>query len=258
MKRLTGSFVQSETAGNLAWSICNGTLTVGGTGDMPDCYYQGADVPWKDYTTGINRVIINDGVTGIGRRAFAGCRNLASVTIPGSVTSIKGGAFAGCHSLISISIPESVTGIGGSAFAGCRNLTAVSIPNGVTTIRFRVFADCCNLTSVAIPNSVTSIEGYAFADCSGLTAVTLPSRVTAIEGYAFRNCRSLTAVEAGWSSPFPSAGVAAAFYGVNVGNCTLFVPPGAKALYEAAAFWRDFGKITEKAAPPFGANSGYT
>ena len=69
------------------------------------------DLPDKEYA-------IPSGVTTIGEKAFAGCRDLTSVTIPSSVTTIGKAAFAWCN-LASVTIPSSVTTIGRGAFTGC-------------------------------------------------------------------------------------------------------------------------------------------
>lgn len=65
---------------------------------------------------GVTEVVIPEGVTRIGDKAFFGCERLASITIPDGVTGIGKNAFYGCKSLTSITIPESVTSIGGGAF----------------------------------------------------------------------------------------------------------------------------------------------
>ena len=48
--------------------------------------------------TKITRVVIPEGVTSIGDRAFCGCSSLTSVVIPEGVTSIGDGAFGLCES----------------------------------------------------------------------------------------------------------------------------------------------------------------
>ena len=45
-------------------------------------------------------VIIPDGCTSIGSRAFADCKNLLYVRIPASVTYIAGDAFEGCEQAV--------------------------------------------------------------------------------------------------------------------------------------------------------------
>ena len=206
----------SGTCGeNLTWTLSDdGVLTISGTGAMTD---YSASVPWYSSRSSITSVIISDGVTSIGDKAFYNCSSLTSVTIPNSVTSIGDFAFDGCSGLTSVTIPNSVTSIGDYAFwycSGltsvtignsvtsignyafwyCSSLTSVTIPNSVTSIGYVAFANCSSLTSVTIPNSVTSIGGEAFAYCSGLTSVTIPNSVTSIGDYAFRDCSSLTSI----------------------------------------------------------------
>ena len=88
-----------------------------------------------------------------------------------TVTTIGMEAFAYCRGLTSVTIPGSVTSIGVCAFWDCEGLTSVTIPNSVTSIGDMAFYRCTGLTSVSIPNSVTSIGDYAFYAC-GLTSLT--------------------------------------------------------------------------------------
>lgn len=67
-------------------------------------------------------VIIPDGVTHVGNKAFYWCESLTSVVIPGSVTSICDSAFNHCESLKSLSISNSVINIGFHAFYDCTSL----------------------------------------------------------------------------------------------------------------------------------------
>lgn len=51
-------------------------------------------------------VVIPEGITGIGSRAFRGRDDLTGIIIPDGVTKIGSGAFDGCTSLRNIHIPE--------------------------------------------------------------------------------------------------------------------------------------------------------
>ena len=135
---------------------------------------------WKSGVTTITAAHIGQGVTTLGAGAFAGCSNLASVTLPDSLTIINdgnydNGAFAFCSGLTSITIPNSVTSIGSYAFYSCTSLTSVTIGNSVTTIGSYAFDGCSALTSVTIGNSVTTIGSYAFYGCTSLTSITITS-----------------------------------------------------------------------------------
>ena len=197
----------------ITWTLSeNGTLTISGT-DMPD-YGQGT-APWHSQWDEIKKVVIKDGVTNIGDRAFYDCPFLRSVnisnsvtsigdyafaksgvisiTIPNSVTSIGDYAFYGSD-LASVIIPESVTSWGKCAFYNCNDLTSVTISEGVTSIGNYAFYGCYSLSSITIPNSVTSIGDGAFYECSGLTSVTIPNSVTSLGKNTFCYCFNLTTV----------------------------------------------------------------
>ena len=187
---------------NAFWNFeeTTGTLTIKGSGDMADyeiVYHIGRwsyNTPWYNYRSNILKVIIEDGITSIGRDAFANCSSLTSITIPNSVTFIGDNAFSGCSGLTSITIPNSVTCIGLCTFLGCTGLTSIIIPNSLTDIPNFAFSRCSGLTSITIPNSVTSIGYEAFAYCSGLTSITIPNSVTGIRDFAFSRCSGLTTV----------------------------------------------------------------
>ncbi|WP_290259049.1 leucine-rich repeat domain-containing protein [Muribaculum intestinale] len=219
--------------------------------------------------SGLTSVTIPNSVTSIGERAFSGCSGLTSVTIGNSVTSIGYYAFSGCYGLTSVTIPNSVTSIGKYAFSGCSGLTSVTIPNSVTSIGERAFSGCSGLTSVTIGNSVTSIGYYAFSGCYGLTSVTIPNSVTTIVQSAFSNCRGLTSVTIGNSvtsigkyafsgcskltsiycqgtkPPRENPRESIVFSEAILKECTLYVPIGCQAAYEAVDPWRNFWNIEE-------------
>ena len=82
---------------------------VSGTGDMRDFHHgsQDALAPWRDYTEAINSIIVQNGVTRIGDRAFENCEALESLQLPNGLKSIGGEAFTE-HCLSEVTIPESV------------------------------------------------------------------------------------------------------------------------------------------------------
>ncbi len=147
-----------------------------------------------DFCSRLTSVVIPNSVTSIGDYAFSYCSMLTSVTIPDSVTSIGDYAFSGCSGLTSIAIPNSVTSIGESAFDSCTGLTSIAIPNSVISIGEWAFRGCTGLTSISIPDSITSIKEGVLAGCSGLTSITIPNSVTSIGDAAFEDCTGLTSI----------------------------------------------------------------
>ena len=157
-----GEITASGEAGeNVTWELRGNTLTISGTGSMED-YSIPNRLPWHYYLENIETVIINEGITSIGRSVFFECESLERVTIPNSVKSIGPRAFYGCSSLTGITIPNGVTSIGRSAFSGCSGLTSVTIPVSVTSIEAYTFYDCSSLTSIYYGGSESQWKAISF------------------------------------------------------------------------------------------------
>ena len=192
---------RSGTCGkNVTWLLDGeGTLTISGTGKMND--YNRVDNNWNPIPSPWNKnleiknIVISEGVTNVGHRAFVNCQKLKSVILPNSMTSIGAEAFLGCTGLTNITLPSNITNIGGQAFCKCSSLKSIEIPNGVTDIGNLTFGDCTSLTDIIIPNSVTLIRGGAFYGCSSLTNIIIPDSVSNIEHQAFYGCSSLKNIE---------------------------------------------------------------
>ncbi len=196
----------------------------------------------------------------IGKKAFAYCKALKSVTIPNSVTTIGEFAFAYCNALTSVTIPNSVTTIGEFAFGSCKALVTISVdsenPNyesidgvlftkgGKTIIHYPARK---KEKSYSIPNSVTTIGDYAFAYCDALTSVTIPNSVTTIGEYAFAYCNALTSVYCIAETP-PSLDDGA-FIKAHSGFW-IYVPKASYPQYRAAENWRHLTPFALTITPP--------
>lgn len=109
---------EAESCGlQAAWTFnaADGTLTVSGTGRM-DEYDQNASAPWQTIQNSIKKVVIGNGITSVGDRAFYGCAALTAIQLPQSLKSIGSWSFGGCTRLKQVNIPDSVTQIGAYAF----------------------------------------------------------------------------------------------------------------------------------------------
>ena len=69
------------------------TLTISGSGKMND-YAAESETPWASEKTKIKKIIVEEGITGLGSYAFCSLNNLTEVSLPDSVTSIGDGAFS--------------------------------------------------------------------------------------------------------------------------------------------------------------------
>ena len=103
----------------IEWSVdeYTGELLITGIGAIPDYDSVG---PWfSEYKDDIKKVTIGDGITKVGKNAFAGLTNLTNVTLGKDVKTIGDSAFFGCTSLKNIVIPDTVKSIGEDAFKNC-------------------------------------------------------------------------------------------------------------------------------------------
>ena len=214
----------SGTTGDCTWTNNNGHVTISGEGRMAD-YSSYTDSPW--YGQGVKSVVIEQGVTNVGKHAFTFCYDLESVSMADSVTEIGANAFSNCWRLSEISLSNSLKNIGGSAFLNNYKLNNVVIPASVTSIGEGVFKSCESMTSISvdsantiydsrdncnaiiktgsntllygfpgtvIPNSVRTIGEKAFYYNQAITSVTIPDGVTTIEEDAFLGCYNLKTV----------------------------------------------------------------
>jgi len=87
---------------------------------------------------------VPNGVTGIGRLAFAYCNKLTDVTLAPTVEWVVEDGFAYCRKLRTVSIPEGVGGLGQFSFRSCPELRRVSLPSTIQSANYAFF-DCPKL-----------------------------------------------------------------------------------------------------------------
>lgn len=167
----------------------SGTLTISGSGDMTE-YGYGSSSPFYNRTN-IEKVIIQDGVTSIGKYSFFNCEGITSIAIPQSVTKVGVMSLYGCKSIESIDLPENLSLIGSDAFTGCTGLTSIVIPNSVTDLGGLAFEGCYNLENVVLSNNIKKLNTWTFLNCSKLKQVHMPENLEEIGNRAFENCSSL-------------------------------------------------------------------
>ncbi len=179
---ITASAAITGTAGkDITWELdsSTGTLTFSGSGEMYGYYGDGSTPPW-DYESKVKTVIIEEGITTIGSRAFIGFYNLTNVTIPNSVTIIDDNAFYKCTKLTNIIIPEGVRQIGEYAFSNCSNLTSITLPESLLWIDTDAFAKCTALTDVNYLGTLEDWYGIGIAEGNGnlyvVDITSLPSK----------------------------------------------------------------------------------
>lgn len=99
---------------------------------------------------GVTDVVIPEGVTEIGRRAFMGCTHMKQVTFPASLKTV-----------------------GWQAFYRCTGLTSLDIPGTIQQFSFQAFARCTGITEVTIAENAARVGVYAFLECPSLRVIRL-------------------------------------------------------------------------------------
>lgn len=152
------------TDSSLHWVLdYSGTLTITGTGDMPD--FLPDDAPWSHNKIAIRKVVIGEGVTSIGRYAFERCDILAEVELPDGLTSIGDGAFQWCSELVLTELPANIISIGNFAFYCCTGLTELTFAsNPAPALGGGVFIGCTNLKTIHIPAGAAGYDGGNWLD----------------------------------------------------------------------------------------------
>lgn len=185
---------QGEYGPNLAWHLEDGTLTISGKGAMADWEF-GEQAPWAVYCDEIEHVVIGDGVTTIGDRAFG----IGDGVVPMSIVD-SGEPFD--YHFSSVTLGSDLEYIGSYAFAYCDALTEVELPSKLEAIDEAAFANCAGLEQLTIPASVKAINHSAFLNCTGVQTLEFASDATLAQlAHAFQGCTGLTKVEIPASLP---------------------------------------------------------
>ena len=174
---------------NVRWHLANGVITISGTGEM-DNYNDMFPAPWDEYTELIQQVIVLDGVTKIGERAFYGLSSLKTVTLAASVKTIGALAFADCTDLKQITLPGVET-LAWSCFNGCTSLVNITLPETLHSIADQVFYRCSKLSGITVPASVKEMGVMVFAYCKSLVYVKIKAPLAVLPNWTFYGCVKL-------------------------------------------------------------------
>ena len=204
--RLADVFIPNSVKSIGSWAFAHGGRLKNVT--LPACMFEdnGGLTMWNNvwdnvfYGTSVENVSMAEGITTIGRRAFANAFNDETrpthVTIPNSVRRICESAFYRCSGLRSVAIPDGVGQIDRRAFSNCSTLTEITIPGSVTNIGYEAFSYCQGLGSVTVPACVLEkgLE-YVFWGASSITNVVLSEGVQSIPRSAFGRSGSFPKLE---------------------------------------------------------------
>ena len=170
-------------------------LTISGKGATKDCGNVGSNqAPWKDSRDKIKSIVVEEGITALGRYMFYKCEVAESVSLPSTLTAIgdtkylEYGTFVDCKALTNVTLPSKLQTIGHAAFKGCSSLKSIKIPDSVTTIGTSAFEDCTALSTVTFGTGVKVTGNMAFRN-SGVSKVSFSSTITEISPWSFYGCK---------------------------------------------------------------------
>ena len=158
---------------NARWELSDdGVLTISGTGKLYNSSYVSSlyGSKWNSCDSEIKSIVVEDGITEIGKYCFMLLTEMETVTIADSVTKIGDYAFSDCYSLTEIEFPDSVTEIGVGVFAQCDSLRKFKMPAKVNRIPNVMFV-LSGIRCVEIPSTITSVGNRAFGSCDLVEAV---------------------------------------------------------------------------------------
>ena len=175
------------------WTYHTSTKTLTFTGDkaISDFTLNGHDrePSWYRWSNKTEHMVIEEGITGIGRNAFADFVNAKTVVLPDSVRVIGEDAFENNQSLRTIKIPNGVVKIGNGAFVGCEKLEEIQMPAQIKKIGR--LEGCKKIKSICFPDTVNYLEEGILWGCEALTNVKLPCDLKEIKPHDFSDCRRL-------------------------------------------------------------------
>ena len=162
---------------DLYWSYSDNVLTISGTGDMYDFTMKTSnnlptEMPWRSYQTTISRVIIEDGVCGIGDYSFYNFPMLSEIVFPEtSLKRIGRSAFSRCEKIKKIVLPDSVESLGASVFSACSSLTYISFGASLATVPQGACFEDSALSTVILGEGCRTLGNQAFGKCSSLKSI---------------------------------------------------------------------------------------
>ncbi len=144
----------------------------------------------------LKHVTIPGSMKDMGEHSFAGCQELASVTIGEGARTISAYAFHSCKKLKDVTLPSTLEEIGSGAFSGCEGLETLEFPLSLQVINYYAFKDCINLSSeLQFGEGLKEIDVGAFENCTHLKGeLIIPNSTEIVGDHAFKKCSSLTSL----------------------------------------------------------------
>ena len=118
--------------------------------------------------TGIEEMVIPEGITYIPASLMQNCKSLRKVTLGSAVETISDMAFYN-STLSEINIPATVKTIGQMAFSGCSLKGEIILGDAVRSIGIQAFANNAGITLFSFPAALASLGDGVFMGCTDVT-----------------------------------------------------------------------------------------
>lgn len=135
--------------------------------------------------SGLQRIVIPNGVESIGLDAFYNCDDLEEVVFPESLKVIGNSCFTSCDKLKILDFSEGLEAIGEHAFNNCDSIQNLEFPDSLSRIDKYAFASCEKVKNISFPHSLTMIDEGVFSCDIGIEELVIPENITVIGEYAF-------------------------------------------------------------------------
>lgn len=137
------------------------------------------------YTGTTPDVVIPEGVTAIGFRAFCMNNRLKNVTMPSTLASIEMEAFSYCSQLTTINFNDKLWQIGIKAFSECISLKTLHLSDSIQVLGVEAFSNCIELEEVKLPRKLPVLHEKVFIGCDKIKTVIVPEVSISIADGAF-------------------------------------------------------------------------
>lgn len=186
-----------------------GKVVISGTGATKNFTYSAR--LFKDYSSQIKTVVVNEGVTKLGNYIFYFWSECTVFDIASTVKefgnysfyytgiysfapeagAILGSTMLSKSSLVKLTIKAGTSEIPSELCRACKKLTGITLPETITKIGKSSFASCMALETFKLPPSVVSLDTGSFGDLEALKTIGLMQNVKGMLYQTFQGCIKL-------------------------------------------------------------------
>lgn len=186
-----------------------GKVVISGTGATKNFTYSAR--LFKDYSSQIKTVVVNEGVTKLGNYIFYFWSECTVFDIASTVKefgnysfyytgiysfapeagAILGSTMLSKSSLVKLTIKAGTSEIPSELCRACKKLTDITLPETITKIGKSSFASCMALETFKLPPSVVSLDTGSFGDLEALKTIGLMQNVKGMLYQTFQGCIKL-------------------------------------------------------------------